>query len=309
MTSCRHFLVASAFFSIAASLPAAAEPGASAGLFQQSSPNFNGLVELKTGYYVRADGMFVQENAPKISADGSHSNLKEINGWAFSVGAGSKLNEWMRADFTLDGRTGGKASEKSDPFKCLESIAQVSVLEDTDGDPATDTVPVPKLRKEEKSCQSASAASLSRLSALANVYLDLGDWGGFSPYIGAGAGVGYLRTKQSYDWVFASDGSRYAPNITKPVISPEAWVNDAGGAIATPTDIVLGQIDKRQSKKAKEFAPAFAIMAGVAYDISPNAKIDAGYRFMRTGGFANGSDKGAVTKAHEYRLGIRYMID
>lgn len=271
---------------------------------------FDGFTNIEPNYYVRADGMFVNENAPKLAADGSITNPKRIGSGAFSFGAGVALNKWMRTDFTLDWRAGGKANQKSDPFTCLESIASGTMLEDFDGNPATAPEPIPKLRAEYRSCQAMGAASTMRASGLGNIYFDLGWWGGVSPYIGFGAGVGYLRTTYNYDWVYETDGSRYAPNIVKPVISPEVWVDANGATVSAPTGLLTGQMDKRKSGKLREFAPALAVMAGVAIDLTANAKMDVGYRFMHTGGFKGTmAVKGAETRAHEVRVGIRYMID
>lgn len=275
-----------------------------------SLPKFEGFTTVQPNYYVRADGMVIHGKSAKLGADGSYSNLKSMSLGAFSLGAGVSLNKWVRTDLTRDMRPGAKASQKSDPFACLESIASGTMLEDVDGDPATAPEAVPKLRAEYRSCQTMSTASMNRASGLANFYFDLGWWGGASPYIGFGAGVGYLRTKYNYDWVYESDGSRYAPNIVKPVITPEAWVNDQGNPVSAPTDLVVGQIDKRKSGKLKEFAPAFAVMAGVAIDLSANAKMDLGYRFMHTGGFKGAlAERGPASRTHEVRVGIRYMID
>lgn len=275
-----------------------------------SLPRFEGFTTVQPNYYVRADGVFSRGKAASLGADGSYSNLKNISGGAFSLGAGVSLNKWMRTDLTLDMRPGAKASQKSDPFACLESIASGTMLEDFDGDPSTPKEAIPKLRLENRSCQTMSTASMNRASGLGNVYFDLGWWGGATPYIGFGAGVGYLRTKYNYDWVYESDGSRYAPNIVKPIISPEAWVDNQGNAVSAPTGLLTGQMDKRKSGKLKEFAPALAVMAGVAVDLTANAKMDLGYRFMHTGGFKGATaERGPAAKTHEVRVGIRYMID
>jgi len=39
------------------------------------------------------------------------------------------------------------------------------------------------------------STKIDAVSALANVYLDLGTWAGFTPYIGGGGGMSYLRSK------------------------------------------------------------------------------------------------------------------
>ena len=44
---------------------------------------------------------------------------------------------------------------------------------------------------------------IDALSLLANFYIDLGTWVGFTPYVGAGAGVTYLRSRDYDDTALA----------------------------------------------------------------------------------------------------------
>jgi len=120
-----------------------------------------------------------------------------------------------------------------------------------------------------------TTAKIQATTALVNGYLDLGTWYRATPYIGAGAGVAYVR---AYD--YASTG---APPFT--------------------TD---------NSKYRWNFA--FAGMAGIAYAISHNLMMDLGYRYLNIGDVKTASDAlGAMTfrniAAHEVRLGLRWSFD
>lgn len=60
---------------------------------------------------------------------------------------------------------------------------------------------------------------------------------------------------------------------------------------------------------------AWAVMAGIGYNVSPNVVIDAGYRFIDVGDAKSGVPQFGPWLAldridgHEVRLGFRYMID
>ena len=105
-----------------------------------------------------------------------------------------------------------------------------------------------------------------------NGYVDLGNWYGATPYIGAGVGGAGLY----------SHGSFTLPGATE----------------ATP----VGHKD--------QYNLAWAAMAGVAYHLSPHLMLDVGYRYLDLGRYS-GRVTGEKTDldAHEVRVGVRYQID
>lgn len=59
---------------------------------------------------------------------------------------------------------------------------------------------------------------------------------------------------------------------------------------------------------------AFALMGGVAYDLTSNMKLEVGYRYVNFGSFSGISSlSGALFSnqitTQEIRVGLRYMID
>jgi len=132
--------------------------------------------------------------------------------------------------------------------------------------------------------------------ALVNVYGDLGTWNKITPYAGFGAGLAYNRMTGFTD---SSIGS----------------FTNAGVTTTTPTSGYLGDKGK--------LSLAWALMAGASYDISDNAKLDLGYRYINLGsgtaatsGIINcscGSIGQPLTvhrlHANELRIGIRWMLD
>lgn len=121
-------------------------------------------------------------------------------------------------------------------------------------------------------------ADIDAWTIMVNAYADLGTWQGFTPYVGAGIGASYLK---------ASD-IRY--------------VNADGST---------GSYGNHG-----EWNLAWALMAGAAYEISPNMMVDAGYQFRSLGKAKSGGIDGTRNKieyediyAHELRLGLRYNIN
>ena len=64
---------------------------------------------------------------------------------------------------------------------------------------------------------------------------------------------------------------------------------------------------------------AWAVMAGAAFDVTSNLKVDFGYRYINLGSTASGTLTNLNTtapsivyddlEAHEVRVGLRYMFD
>jgi opacity protein-like surface antigen len=139
-------------------------------------------------------------------------------------------------------------------------------------------------------CRSEDSSEASVLNFMVNGYVDLGTFVGLTPYVGAGIGYSYV------DW--SSLGSNlFCTGAGCPPVSPGST-----------------EVDGEQSWRF-----AWAVMAGLAYDVSKNLKLDLGYRYRRidsgpmfsvdataaTAG-VEGDDPGFST--HEVRLGVRYDL-
>jgi opacity protein-like surface antigen len=106
-------------------------------------------------------------------------------------------------------------------------------------------------------CAGKTAASFSAGSLMANGYVDIGTVAGFTPYIGAGLGAtrvswGDVRTTST-----CVDGTI------------------ACGSSASTSARNSGDADWRFT---------YAVMAGVAYQVAPNVKLDLGYRYSHVAG-------------------------
>jgi opacity protein-like surface antigen len=132
-------------------------------------------------------------------------------------------------------------------------------------------------------CYDGYTASLSSAVFLANGYVDIGTWYGVTPYVGAGVGVSNVWFKGLTD----------------------TSLTNTGGAGVAP------------DKSSTQFA--WALMAGMSYALTPNLKLDFGYRYLDMGDISSASIVCNSTPcgyevqhfklaSHDIRLGLRYMF-
>jgi opacity protein-like surface antigen len=133
--------------------------------------------------------------------------------------------------------------------------------------------------------------NLGSMVFLANAYVDLGTWNGLTPFIGAGIGVANHRISGVTDAGLVNQ------------FSPFPFTGPAGGNLAN-------------SNKTNF---AWAVMAGLGYDVTPNYKVEIGYRYLNMGSIASGySDCGTPAcgfnirakdlDSHEIRFGMRWLL-
>lgn len=115
-------------------------------------------------------------------------------------------------------------------------------------------------------------------TGMVNAYYDLGNWGGITPYVGAGVGVSYNKMDEVY---FTGN-----PLLTNRI-----------------------EGDSRLSL-------AWSLMAGIGWQITDRAILDIGYRYMDYGkansgridsaGYVNPAVRVDDLTAHEIKVGLRY---
>jgi len=270
----------------------------------------NQPVELGSGWYLRGDVGWSQNNGPRLS---SISLDQKANLWNLDVGAGYKFNNWLRADATLGFSKprdiAGKGRNVTCPYLLTPNVANTGFLWDVD----------------RNTCSSEFRADLSKTDLMLNAYIDLGSWAGLTPFVGVGAGVSMLKSQSSLTYRKTSDGSVYAADLTPTGTFSPFWLDGDGNRITSWTDaagvVRQGQppvaFEKqnwnRQTSKTN-FNLAWSLMGGVAYDVTPQLKAELGYRYMNSGSFTSGaslltsSAKSTIT-SHQVKLGLRYQID
>lgn len=240
-----------------------------ADLYQPAPPVLNApevVINDASGWYLRGDagysfnklrGANFFQGSNALLSDFTTASLKDS--FVVGAGVGYQINSYLRSDVTLD------------------YLSQADFRGSTRGSGAAFGACVGP-------CTSSDRTSLNAYSLLANAYVDLGTYGGFTPYVGAGIGGTYVKWDKLRNTACADDGSGCDGTV------------EHGG------------------KGGWRFT--YALMAGASYDITCNLKADAGYRFRHIEGGdmfgykANGGpgyDKGI--NSHELRIGARYVFN
>ncbi len=135
-------------------------------------------------------------------------------------------------------------------------------------------------------------ADVTGYELMANAYADLGTFMGFTPYLGAGAGATKL-------------------DFTETSCSLNGGSCDFGGTF------------QYSSSDASDWRFTYSLMAGIAYDLSRNLKLDLGYKFTDVAGASYPSstvtevatgDQYRLTQTddgfqrHAVTLGLRYSL-
>jgi opacity protein-like surface antigen len=139
--------------------------------------------------------------------------------------------------------------------------------------------------------------NLSAYVGMLNGYVDLFNWRGFTPYVGAG--VGFARIAMN-DFTTTSSAT-----FTE-----------------TATGMQINQLSNGVAGSETKTNLAWSLMVGTSYDLSQNAKLDLGYRYLNMGrGFAATSGlidcvcgpsagplKISDLESHEFRIGVRWSL-
>lgn len=150
-----------------------------------------------------------------------------------------------------------------------------------------------------RDCIVSATASRSSFDGLANGYVDLGTYSGFTPYVGGGLGITYTKTN------FAVNA-----NCQNEIIDEMSgnWVRTTEFDCAAPGNRQVG------SYSEKEYNLTYALTAGFAYKIADNASIDVGYQYKSTPEIkyyaisADGIEQRKGIDSHEIKVGLRYDL-
>ncbi len=269
-------------------------------------------LEFGSGWYLRGDVGYSNMSMPVVVAD-FVNNLGRTGAVSGGLGFGYQYNSWLRTDFTVD-RSVFQATRSEGSVWCPYGTV-VSAA----GGTGTIGLPEGYLYSPQETCTPLIKSTLNRTSFLANAYIDLGNWWGFTPYAGAGLGFSYLQSSGSDVWYQNGNGQAWAPNLGQGGV-PVGWVNANGSPAFPPYLLPFTQILQQGYNEKKVWKFAWNFMAGVSYDITQNLKIDLHYRLLDAGsytsftGFPSPLTGGAsaVTRdliSQEVRMGFRLVSD
>ncbi|MEP1209694.1 MAG: outer membrane beta-barrel protein [Rhizobiaceae bacterium] len=228
------------------------------------------------GWYLRGDITYDFHEVEGVHytngwGNSSFYSSEADDSFDLGIGIGYQINEYFRVDLT--GEYVFEADFEGSTYGYCDYQAFL------DGD---------------LNCSSSDTSSFDMLKLLGNAYVDLGNYGGFTPYVGAGLGGAYVR------W----DDTESVNTCTFTV------TNCPGAAPATSS------VSSATQAGTESWRFAWAVHAGFSYDIAHNTKLDLGYSYSRveggdmfqwagTGG-TQGYDEGI--ESHIIRAGVRYQI-
>jgi opacity protein-like surface antigen len=296
---------------------AAAGPARAADMpfFSPPQAPIDAQAELGTGWYLRGDVGYANITSPQVIADIIESTRTgSISG---SIGAGYQYNSWLRTELALD-RSVIRPNATANPIWCPYTNHPLSSqpVYDSSGALIKPSHTVGYGVDPAETCLPRTTANLSRITGLFNAYVDLGNWLGITPYVGAGVGASYVRTSGAVSYTKTSDGTPYAADLSPVDGYPLIWVSKwNGNPIYPQPNIAFAKQywDHNLSKSSWKFA--WALYAGASYDISENLKVDIGYRFLNSGkytglaGFSGAAPKSYDLISHEVRVGVRMTTD
>jgi len=244
-------------------------------------------VEVGSGWYLRGDigYAFSHPFEHQETATGPlDSFTDESSLFTGSIGMGYHVNDYLRVE--LNG--GILPTDKFGEHAKLAATCDGSTLE-ADFFGNINSVP------DTQPCDLSDNASNKGYSIMANGYVDLGTYVGFTPYVGGGIGVAYNK-------YFRSIGARDCVEV--PVNS-----GGTGGFFCNDPAGYEGQTDTEG-----KFNLAYSIGAGFSYQVTKNVSVDLGYEYFSAPGAKYVAyDSGAfnIRKGVDYqtvKLGVRYDL-
>jgi opacity protein-like surface antigen len=280
--------------------------------------NFLGKpAELGSGWYLRGDVGLSFNGFHDVSVEGDpidlngNDSLLAINNITdklhYSVGMGYRFSDHLRMDVNF-GRLAGTDRSTSelldetdvlptDPNPCNGWGTFVDV--DPDGNEYTyigdDFI---------TNCIQQDTVEYDIVYGMANVYADLGTFAGFTPFIGAGVGIGRLAWREELDSVLCvpRSGEVRAEGCQAFGVADQPGSNEP----YTQPGIVNEGVDYRIG---------YSLAAGLGYNINDNITLEMAYRYMNFGAkiLSSGDTTGSGLAAggygtHQVNLGLRYAI-
>jgi len=265
-------------------------------------------VEFGTGWYIRGSVGGTFDKGPVLDSTGSFLDNAIKSNWSAELGAGYKFNNWFRGDLTLGTFGPQSANAVQSGINCYSGIENVT--DQTTGD-SIGVYAIPN------QCNANQQASLRKYLLLTNAYVDLGTWYGVTPFVGAGAGVARIQQNGSVTYTNASDGSPYSADLVLPstVANPTFLQGPALTTALNPQpNINYGTQNWNRYYTTVKYNFAWALMAGASYNLTENAALELGYRYVNFGSYTGiNSTTGATfsknLSSQEIRIGVRYLVD
>ncbi len=262
-------------------------------IFVDDAPEYT-PVEVGSGWYLRGD-IGASVNHPFEHSESGDFDTGEFDEDSTlltgGIGIGYHINDYLRTEVNFGILP---SSEFSREFLTTCSGLETVTITDPDDGVTSDTNP------STRPCEGSDESSNKSYSLLANAYLDLGTYVGFTPYIGGGAGVVYSKLRSADGDLDCQDSSTSST---------------AGG---TTTDVSFNCYDSDVYEGSVtsdgQYEFAYALGAGLAYKVSDNVSLDLNYQYLNvpSARYVDVEDGNVVFKEgvdhHQVRVGLRYDL-
>jgi len=279
------------------------------------------MFEAGSNWYIRGDLGISFDEAPSISISSfaapppglvatpyttpAGTNWSTTN-FTGGVGAGYRYNDYLRFDATWDYRTGPGGTRQTAviyPYSLTGVSSQTSPYQE-----------LGYLYNTSNTCNATTDVKQYNNAFLANGYVDLGTYSGFTPYVGGGLGFNMNIMEGSLNANETANGQPYLANLSPVGAYPLVWVDPHGNPIAPQPSIAFAQQYWNRSIGSTTYTFAWALSAGFGFQLNPSTTLDIGYRYLNSGAVNTliNSPTGLTIKqsnvSQQLRVGIRYVL-
>jgi opacity protein-like surface antigen len=231
-----------------------------------------------------------------------------------SIGFGYHFNDYFRADVNIGLLDSDKYEAvgylNPDPnfpqdYGCLGELSVETVTFDGQGNPVSTSTVSGDARQ---GCEVSTSINNSAWNGTVNGYVDLGTYAGFTPYIGAGVGLLYSRTKLKMNAFCEPDQFVGAISGFQQTTRTFQCYGDGGTPVNAP--VTYTPIDFNESN----YNLMYTLNAGVSYKFNENISLDVGYQYMNSPDFTSytissaGLQRNEGLDAHQVKVGFRYDL-
>ncbi len=281
------------------------------------------VFEAGSNWYIRGDLGISFDEAPTISLSNISTTPPGLvatpyttpagTNWSTTnftggLGAGYRFNDYLRFDATWDYRTGPGGTRQTTVI-CPYSLSPQNGK----------TPPHPELGylyNTADTCNATTDVRQYNNAFLANAYVDLGTYGGFTPYVGGGVGFNMNVMSGSLNTYQTANGLPYIANLGPAAGStyPQIWVDPYGNPIAPQPNIAFTPQTWNRSLSSTTYSFAWAVSAGFGFQLNPSATLDIGYRYLNRGETTRlinpqtGLTLRQNNASQQLRVGIRYVL-
>ena len=265
-----------------AGIALASTPSLAADLFGTAPPlvsypaENNPMAEVGSNWYLRGDVGLDFDPAASFSMaavstpaqgagvlpfDSSLGSSRDREDFSGDLGVGYRFNNYLRGEATYEYRV-GPSGDNANTVICPQSLT----AEGTSG----------YLYDTSQICNGSLGLHQHNSTALASAYVDLGNYWGVTPYVGAGAGLNANTMSGTVAYTENVGGASYSANLSNTGTVQQTWVNSSGAPISPQPNVAFAQQDWNRSIHSTKYTMAWALMAGVG---NPDiAQRDARYR-------------------------------